>query len=302
MAHISVALAVYNGERFLEQQLISILNQELLPFEIVIVDDGSNDKSQKIVESFNYCSVKLRYYKNEQNLGPVGNFKKAIGLCTGDFIALCDQDDIWLPVKLNRLYEAVVTKNQDKPAVAFSDVTLIDSTGNIISTNLFKDIWKIKPPNYTFKLLLIDNVLIGCSCMFNKQMQVQITKMPVNGILMHDHWIALIGYSFGQYTYIADPLLLYRSHNESVTEKTPVSGIQNKIKAELQARRKYMQQNHQQAKHFKDAYLNQLSNAHRGDLDNFLTLAQGPFFIKRFYAKALKIYANKIAVNNKWLS
>ena len=291
--NISVALTVYNGERYLTEQLQSIRDQELLPFEIVIVDDCSADASAAIIKDFDFGTIQCRYYKNEHNLGPVANFKKAIGLCTGNFIALCDQDDVWLPAKLKRLYEAMAVKNQWVPAVSFSDVSLTASNGTVIAASIFKEAWKIKPCNYTFKMLLIENVIIGCSCMINRKMQDEVLKMPTQGVMMHDHWIALIGNTLGEASFINEPLLLYRSHNASVTLKVPVTGLISKIKREFGIMHGYLEDNMQQAKQFKEVYYKDLSIKDKRTLNRFLKLGKMPFLIKRLYTKTLKMYVNK---------
>ena len=91
---ISVVLTTYNGEKFLKEQLDSLYNQTMLPDEIVVVDDCSNDKTVEILEKYKNTKG-LRYYVNDVNIGVNKNFEKAIKLCQGDYIALCDQDDIW---------------------------------------------------------------------------------------------------------------------------------------------------------------------------------------------------------------
>ena len=291
--NISVALAVYNGEPYLYKQLESIVRQELLPIEIIIVDDGSSDNSENIIRSFDFGSIKCKYYKNDINLGPIANFKKAIGLCAGDFIALCDQDDIWLPVKLKRSYEAMATKDQSKPVVCFSDVSLIESDDTLIAHSIYDDMWQIKPENYPFKLILIDNVVIGCTALINRKMQTALSKMPTGGILMHDHWAALIGYSFGEYSFIKEPLMLYRSHPASVTQKYTTAGLLTRIKNEVRKSAIYMDGNFKQGKLFKQVHYNDLSTHDKKVLDRFLEICKWPFVFKRAYAKMLKLKAHK---------
>src|SRR5574344_2136916 len=98
---ISLALPTYNGEKYLREQLDSIFNQTMVPEEIVVVDDRSTDSTIQILEEYKQ-KYGLKYYINEQNLGYNKNFEKAITLCQGDYIALCDQDDVWLPEKIEK--------------------------------------------------------------------------------------------------------------------------------------------------------------------------------------------------------
>lgn len=120
---ISIALATYNGARFLKQQLVSLAEQSSLPFELVVTDDGSTDQTLAILESFARAApFPVSIHRNEQRLGYGINFLKAASMCTGDVIAFCDQDDVWLPAKLERLHMAFVRSQADFVAHA-ADVT-----------------------------------------------------------------------------------------------------------------------------------------------------------------------------------
>ena len=111
---ISIALATFNGSKYLVDQLMSLAYQKLLPYEIIVVDDNSTDETLEIVKSFaSNVSFPVRIYKNETRLGYGLNFLKAAGFCSGDAIAFCDQDDEWLPDKLERVAEAMVVHKAD---------------------------------------------------------------------------------------------------------------------------------------------------------------------------------------------
>ena len=97
MPLISVALTTFNGERFLRPQLDSLLAQDYRHFELVVVDDGSQDSSYSILQEYAARDSRLRCFRNERNLGFLQNFTKAFSLCEGELIAPCDQDDLWLP-------------------------------------------------------------------------------------------------------------------------------------------------------------------------------------------------------------
>ncbi len=103
MTRISVAICTYNGEKYLSEQLASIAAQTRLPDEMVVCDDCSSDATPDLVEEFaRSAPFPVRFFRNPINLRSTKNFEHAIALCDGDFIALCDQDDIWLPEKLAR--------------------------------------------------------------------------------------------------------------------------------------------------------------------------------------------------------
>ena len=166
---ISVALCTYNGEKFLKKQLDSILNQSVAVSEIVVCDDISSDSTKSILEQYDskYPGI-FRLFFNEENLRSNKNFEKAIGLTTGDYIFLADQDDLWIKDKVKKTI-AVFDENPTAEGV-FSDATLVDDDDNI----LFEDIslWDsvyffeklMKKPIDLYKLLLCKgNYLTGAT-------------------------------------------------------------------------------------------------------------------------------------------
>jgi len=131
MNKVSIAIATYNGAKYLKEQLDSIYTQTLLPFEVIVCDDGSIDETIKILEEFKELKG-LKYFINPIKLGFFRNFEKAITLCAGDLIALSDQDDYWLPNKLERLVNEIGASD-----LICSDAILIDANNNIIQESYF---------------------------------------------------------------------------------------------------------------------------------------------------------------------
>src|ERR1700761_5047601 len=130
---ISVALCTYNGGRFLPEQLASIQQQSVPPFELVVCDDRSTDDTVPTLRQFAAAApFPVRIFCNEQNLGFIANFQRAIELCRGDLIALSDQDDVWYPKRLERTQGAFAAHPQ--VGLLFSDADIIDDrdslTGN----------------------------------------------------------------------------------------------------------------------------------------------------------------------------
>ena len=118
---ISVALTTHNGDRFLREQLDSLYSQTMVPDEVVVCDDCSTDHTMEILDEY---AVKygLRYYRNEPALGVNANFFRAISLCDGDYVCICDQDDVWMPHKIKTLVEAVTSINRNDVPVAVSSL------------------------------------------------------------------------------------------------------------------------------------------------------------------------------------
>src|ERR1700728_1787253 len=125
-ARISVAMATFNGEKYIREQLDSIAGQTLLPFELVITDDGSTDATLGIVENFaSVAPFPVKIHRNESRLGYANNFIRAASLCQGELIAFCDQDDIWMTEKFSVCSEFF--RDSEVVLAAHSAVTIADS-------------------------------------------------------------------------------------------------------------------------------------------------------------------------------
>jgi len=203
---ISVAMATYNGEKFIAKQISSILNQTLKPSEIIICDDGSNDSTCEIIESF-FPNNTIKLFKNNINLGYIKNFEKACSLCTHSLIALADQDDIWREDKLE-----ILTKEIGKNQLIFSDMKLIDGNDFIISES-FESYQRIWYPNiYEIRLAAIfwENYLTGCSCIITKELFEKCYPFPND--FPHDYWLAICATSYNSIRHIDEKLTFYRKH------------------------------------------------------------------------------------------
>ncbi len=129
---VSVLIATFNGEKFLEEQLQSIARQTLKPFEIVISDDNSSDGTVSVIENFNkQCNIPIKLLLNKKNKGFAKNFLEAFEHCSGEYVAFCDQDDVWMSQKLSKLKNTL--EANAFPSMAFSDCVLVDQ--NLKSLN-----------------------------------------------------------------------------------------------------------------------------------------------------------------------
>ncbi|MBF4492904.1 glycosyltransferase family 2 protein [Flavobacterium sp. MR2016-29] len=228
---VSVVLCTYNGSSYLKKQLNSILEQTYDIDEIVIVDDCSTDSTRDILREYQKDNNKIKLFFNEKNLGSNSSFRYAISLASNNYLALCDQDDIWYKNKIEIQMNSVFSsgfEHDNKPLLVFHDLCLIDQNDNI--TN--KSFWKLRkfiPETFTFKRLLFLNIVTGCTCLINNSLKEEMLKSDMQDIIMHDYLIALIGYGFGNAIYINEPLMYYRSHQGTVTEKENIT-FTNRIK------------------------------------------------------------------------
>jgi glycosyltransferase involved in cell wall biosynthesis len=215
---ISVAMATYNGGKYLAEQLNSILSQSLRPVEIIVCDDQSTDNTSAILEIYQSKGL-LKYYINEKRLGFIENFKKAVSLCNPEnYIALSDQDDIWLPSKLSLAASSLKKIEEDDfPTIVYSDLILVDQDINLINPSFRAELGQ---GGYTHCLetLFFGCFVNGCTMLMNPIMRSYFHTIPNLGALNHDTWISMIAYTFGKADILPEPQVYYRSHANNATE------------------------------------------------------------------------------------
>lgn len=212
---ISIAIATYNGEKYLREQLESLYSQTMSPDEIIVVDDCSTDNTITILEEY-HQRYGLKYYVNEKNLGVNKNFEKAILLCNGDYIALCDQDDVWLPHKIETTYKKIKEIENNEPALVSSLNISVDKDLNVLSKPKPKEGTDLNATDYSKTLL--GHYSQGCTLMMNRKLVKQIIPLPENEIV-YDIYIGLVAAMIGNKCIINEPLMLYRHHNNNVLGK-----------------------------------------------------------------------------------
>ena len=194
---VSIAMATYNGSKFLNQQLDSIINLTYKCTELIIVDDCSSDNTIEIINSYidKYHWIKL--YQNVINIGAVKSFEKAINLCSGDYIALSDQDDVWFPNKLQTLLD-----NIEENLLIHSDAVLVDEHMNIVANSYFSTIKNKKLSGFTDYLLM--NNVTGCTMLFSRKLFELAMPIP-EGFYIHDHYLAIVASFHGTIKLLDEP-------------------------------------------------------------------------------------------------
>lgn len=229
---ISVCMATYNGERFIKEQIDSILSQVDSNDELIISDDGSTDKTLEIIAAFNDKRIKVlnhsytgRKYKDPVFMRMVlvaDNFMNAVAAANGDFIFTADQDDIW---KSNKVKICINNLNS-ADCLVHSCTVFNEETGSIFEMS------PIKPTNL-FYFLLFPNVM-GCCMVFKKNLLPYILKKPVFP-LEYDTWIWICGKKYGKTKFLKDSLIRYRRHgnNASPCSEKSRNSIFQKIRRRL---------------------------------------------------------------------
>lgn len=207
---ISIAMCSYNGERFIKEQIDSIIAQTYKNFELIIVDDGSKDNTINIIKEYQLKDHRIKLFQNDNNLGFVKNFEKAISLCSGDFIALADQDDVWKKNKLE-----VFLKNINENMLIYSDAILIDQHSKETGKQLIRPDGNLVDGKCN-KAFIFYNCVSGNTLMFRKDLVKDIIPIPKE-ITFHDIWIAFLASTKGTITFTNEPMTYYRRYSEQIT-------------------------------------------------------------------------------------
>ncbi len=219
---ISVCMAAYNGHRFIETQLRSILCQLGAEDELVLVDDGSRDNTVEIVAGLG--DARIRVLRNAQNRGVIRTFERALTLAQGDLIFLSDQDDVWRSDKVAQF--KTLFETHPEITLALSNAEVIDAEGNMIRESWFSN----RPFKRGVWANLYKNRYLGCGMVFRRSVLDRCLPFPKD-IPMHDMWIGIMGQLSGRVHFIEEPLIRYRRHggNTAVTRAPLFQMIQWRI-------------------------------------------------------------------------
>lgn len=202
---ISVAMCTYNGGKYLGAQLGSILRQLPEDGEVVVLDDASSDDTVGIIRGFQ--DPRIRLFINERNYGVVANFEKALSLSHGDYVFLSDQDDVWMPEKVELCMAAL----RDHELVVH-DCRVVDGSGTELSSSFFRD-------NRTRKSFLgnvVKNGYLGCCMCFRRSLLARALPFPPR-LPMHDIWLGQLSGIRGQAFFLRDRLIDYRRHGSNAS-------------------------------------------------------------------------------------
>jgi glycosyltransferase involved in cell wall biosynthesis len=221
MRKVSIILASYNGEYFLQQQIESILGQVNSNWDLIIQDDGSSDHSYDILKSLTSKDVRISTIrKNTSNKGVLGNFHSLMvqahrSSCR--YITFSDQDDVWNPDKLadqTTLMDEMESLYPGQPVLIHSDMEVVDAGLGSIHRSFMKYQNIHNECTAPLKVLLAQNFVTGCTVMINQPL-LEIALPVPNDALMHDWWLALCAATFGHIGYIDKPLVKYRQHGKN---------------------------------------------------------------------------------------
>ena len=219
---IDILLPTYNGEKYLKEQIDSILNQTYKNIRLIISDDCSKDSTPKILEEYRGKDERIELYLQKENIGVVKGIEFLLKKVKSNYYMLADQDDVWLPMKVEKSIETLKKENAD---LVFGDLEVVDqdlktmypSFGDFMLLNR-----KINKYINSYKVNYLYNCVTGCTVLSKKEFIEKILPIPTESkYLIHDHWIGLIVALNGKLAYMPEKYIKYRQHgnNQVGTDK-----------------------------------------------------------------------------------
>lgn len=226
---IAILLSTFNGERYIEELLQSIIEQVFQSFTLYVRDDGSTDSTISIIKEFASADDRIVYIDDNLHLGPSQTFLYLLNSVDSSYYMFCDQDDVWLPEKIGISYDYIKETERQRgeniPIIAYTDLVVTDQNLNVIAPSLWEySHMKVDAPT-TFNYICVYNNIAGCASIFNKPakntLNTGITTLPKN--IYHDWWLAIcVSRSGGIIEPIRKATILFRRHggNETVVSSS----------------------------------------------------------------------------------
>ncbi|MBK9164566.1 MAG: glycosyltransferase family 2 protein [Acidobacteria bacterium] len=212
-------MSTFNGERYLGEQVRSILDQSFAEFRLIVRDDGSTDRSVSITEEFCREDGRVTLLRDDDgNLGLRRSFMRLLAASDGQYFMFSDQDDVWLPDKIERSLEAIKklegSSDPNTPLLVFTDLKVVNEPLEAIDDSLWH-YQRLRPEiSQDWKRLLAQNVVTGCTILANRAAARAALPFALPE-MMHDHWVAVNAAKHGKIGYISEPTVLYRQHSSN---------------------------------------------------------------------------------------
>ncbi len=237
MLTVGIAMCVYNGERFLSQQLESIATQDILPSSMVVFDDGSTDGTWTSLKMWAAnAPFPVQVQRNREKLGVVRNFEQACSLLDTELVFLADQDDIWYPHKVRTFVDAFTDDSQ--LMLLHSDADLIDGTGQRLGRRLLEtllvtaDERELVEKGLAWQVYAKRNLVTGAACAFRREL-LDFAR-PFSQLWLHDEWLAFHAALLGRVRMWSEPVMAYRLHGSN-TVGLPLPTFAWRVRTTIQA-------------------------------------------------------------------
>ncbi|GAB6615910.1 glycosyltransferase family 2 protein [Bacillus cereus] len=274
---IDILLATYNGERFIQEQLDSLLAQSYENWKIIIRDDGSSDNTLGIVGEFikkHGDRIEL-IDDGDKGLGPSGNFARLLENSTAQYIMFCDQDDVWKEDKIKLTFEKMkeIENNgyKDKPILVHTDLEVVNKELETVADSMFQ--YQNLNSNFVnLNNLLTQNNVTGCTTMINESLKEKALPISKNA-MMHDWWLALVASAFGKIGFVSNSTIKYRQHggNDTGAKQYSFSYFYQRVKG-YNKLFEMVNKNFKQAESFYLTYKSELTAEMLGDIEHYIEL------------------------------
>ena len=215
---IAILMATYNGEKYICQQIDSILSQTCKDWELYIHDDGSTDNTIAVVESYvEKYPNKIHLIDDKSTGGAKYNFFYMFGQVEAPYYMTCDQDDVWLDKKIELTYDKMLTieNKADVPCLVYTELRVVDSELNTIADTM-SGYQSLDCHKRTINQFILQNSVTGCTMMINRALRDKMLHITdIDNTIMHDWWAALVAAQFGKTAFIDEPTILYRQHGDN---------------------------------------------------------------------------------------
>lgn len=237
MENVDILLATYNGEKYLKCQLDSLLNQTHTNIRILINDDASTDRTVEILKEYEKKDSRIQVQYNKENIGSAQNFENLLSKVETKYFMLCDQDDYWLPDKVEKSLNYIIEQNAD---LVFTDIEAVDEELKTITQSVARTKGYIKNINKynDYKLVFLrNNGVTGCTIITKKELIKKYIPIPKKEPMVHDWWMALIIGQNGKISFLDEITIKYRQHTDN---QVGIQGMKNKIDSSEEFRKKYI--------------------------------------------------------------
>lgn len=306
---MKVLMATYQGERFLRQQLDSILEQSVQPMNLLISDDLSTDGTMEIIREYkNRYPGQIETMNHEQaSGGAAANFLRLLSYAAEnddgreEYFLLSDQDDVWMPDKteqlLKKMGEMESGFGKDTPILIHSDMKVAGTDLSEIHPSFFA-YQHISPERTGLNQLLVQNPVTGGAVMFNRALLPYLKKTPEN-CFMHDWWLALLAACFGKIGYVDRPLSLYRQHGDNTLGARSSRDVTQYAERLTEEKNRQVKENYRkmfaQASCLMELFPDQLDREQKEIIRAFLRIPSGNLFTRAFLIKKYHFYKNTLA-------
>lgn len=294
---VHILMSTYNGERFLAQQLDSILAQTYQDWRLLIRDDGSSDATRAIIADYVARDERICWvdHDSQDNLGVIKSFHRLVKLEDADVYLFSDQDDVWLPDKVASQLEVAKAYPVAVPLLVYMDLKVVDESLQVLEESMIRS--QSHHANTSLETILIENTVTGGVALINDALAQLWTR--TEGLIMHDWYLAILAAALGHLVYLDQPGELYRQHSQNVvgarTQDQRFKLFREGPRPIYQRYWRHIHEIQEQAKTALEEVGDRLSPDQRAILANWLTIDQQPLG-ERY--RRLKTYGYR---KNKWL-